>query len=144
MKKYILYSNTVQRRKVVLSQTAKYALRAVAYMAANGNGHPVLSRTISNEMDIPQNFLSKIMHRLVQASYLTSSRGTKGGFRLIKKPQEISLYEIASLFMDFHEYKCCLLGPTTCDGSCKIHSQKTPITSQFMNMLETTTIDQVF
>jgi Rrf2 family protein len=127
----------------VLSLTAKYALRAVGYMAAHGNGHPVLSRTISKELQIPQNFLSKIMHRLVQASYLTSNRGTKGGFKLTKEPQEISLYEIASLFMDFHEYKCCLLGPTVCDGSCNLHRRKTPITSQFMEMLEKTTIDQV-
>lgn len=127
----------------MLSQTAKYALRAVGYMAVHGDGQPVLSRTISEELDIPQNFLSKIMHRLVQASYLTSNRGTKGGFKLTKDPQEISLYEIASLFMDFHEYKCCLLGPSACDGSCKLHRKNKPIIRQFMNMLEKTTIDQV-
>ena len=95
------------------------------------------------ELEIPKNFLSKIMNRLVQASYLTSSRGTKGGFKLTKDPKEITLYEIASLFMNFHDLECCILGTGTCDGSCKLHHQQKPIVRQFFELLETTTIDKV-
>ena len=127
----------------MLPRTAKYALQAMGYIAKHGDDKPVLSRMISHEMDIPQNFLSKIMHRLVQASYLTSTRGTAGGFRLMKEPGEITLYEVVSLFMNVQEYKKCLLGLCTCDGTCALHQKGEPIVRQFMELLRTTTIDKV-
>ena len=50
----------------MLSQTATYALQAMAFLATHKDEGPILSQTISEEMKIPKNFLSKILNRLVQ------------------------------------------------------------------------------
>jgi len=128
----------------MLSQTAIYALKAMGYIANQPADKPVLSKLISEELNIPQNFLSKIMHRLVQAGYLKSQRGTGGGFVLARKPNSITLKEIVSLFMDINEFEECFLGNPKCDGSCGLHDKWKPISERFISMLEKNTIEKAF
>ena len=45
----------------MLNQTAIYAIRAMGFLAAQEEGIPVLSNTIAEEMEIPKNFLLKII-----------------------------------------------------------------------------------
>ncbi|MBD3216709.1 MAG: Rrf2 family transcriptional regulator [candidate division Zixibacteria bacterium] len=127
----------------MLSQTAMYAIKAMGFIANHGGDNPVLSRTISGQMDIPQNFLSKIMNRLVQEGYLKSIRGTNGGFILELDPDSISLKEIAGLFMNLDDLRRCFLGLQECDGSCSLHRQWTPIVERFEKMLENTSIKKI-
>jgi Rrf2 family iron-sulfur cluster assembly transcriptional regulator len=127
----------------MLSQTSQYALKALGYIAKYGGEKPILARTISQKMDIPSHFLSKIMHRLVQSSYLSSSKGINGGFKLTKDAHEICLYEIASLFMNVREFDCCFLGSHECNGSCAIHNERKAINDQYLSLLKNTTIDLV-
>ncbi len=127
----------------MLTQTATYAVRAMGYLAQEKGEKPVLTQTIADEMDIPKNFLSKIMHTLVKAKLVRSMRGTHGGFVLAKKPSEINLKAVVSLFMDVDVYKNCLLGRHECTGSCKVHKKWKPIVDKIGNLLENTTIDEV-
>ncbi|NIP42943.1 MAG: Rrf2 family transcriptional regulator [candidate division Zixibacteria bacterium] len=127
----------------MLSQTAMYAIKAMGFIANHGDNGPVLSRTISEKMEIPQNFLSKIMNRLVQEGYLKSIRGTNGGFILVHDPDDVSLKEIAALFMNLNEMKRCFLGLSECDGSCSMHKQWSPIMDRFEKLLENTSIKKV-
>lgn len=127
----------------MLSQTAMYAVKAMGFIANYGQDEPVLSKTISREMDIPQNFLSKIMHRLVQEGFLRSIRGTNGGFILTRDPKKINMGEIAGLFMNLSDLKRCFLGLPKCNGSCSLHKQWKPIADGFLKLLEKTSIDRV-
>jgi len=127
----------------MLSQTAIYALRAMGYLATHEDEGPILSQTIAEKMDIPKNFLSKIMNRLVQSGLVQSIRGTKGGFLLAKKPQEISMSEVASLFTKLDDYRKCFLGFKECDESCGVHEQWRKIADQIEKMLYDTTIDNI-
>lgn len=128
----------------MLSQTAIYALRAIGFIAKNGSNQPVLSSQISKQLDIPQNFLSKIMHRLVQEGYLISKRGINGGFILTKEPKEITVKEIVSLFMNVSQFDKCFLGESKCNGSCGLHDQWLPIRKQFRKLLDGNTIERLF
>lgn len=127
----------------MLSQTATYALLAMGFLAKHHNEGPVLTRTISSEMGIPQNFLSKIMNRLVQAGLVSSTRGTGGGFKLRESPSDVTLERVVSLFMDLQVYQRCFLGRDKCDGSCTLHEMWKPIGLQTERMLRETMIDQV-
>jgi len=62
----------------MISQTAEYAIRALAYITANGNGRRVLAREISHELSVPANYLSKILHHLARSNILASARGASG------------------------------------------------------------------
>ena len=127
----------------MLSQTGIYAIRAMSYIASQQEEKPLLSRTIAGEMQIPENFLSKILNRLAQANLVRSVRGRNGGFVLANPPSEISIREIVGLFMQLDDYKHCFLGLRECDGSCGLHRRWRNITEQFELMLDETTIDKV-
>jgi Rrf2 family protein len=128
----------------LLSQTAIYALRAIGFIAKNNSNQPILSSRISEQLEIPQNYLSKIMHRLVQEGYLISKRGTNGGFILAKEVNSITLNEIVSLFMNLDQIDACFLGESKCDGSCGLHNQWLPIMKAFKKLINKNTIDKIF
>jgi len=127
----------------MLTQTTTYALRAMGYLAANHGAGPILSQTIAQEMDIPKNFLSKIMHQLVRSNLIKSTRGTNGGFELLKDPSKISMKDVVTLFMDIGAITNCLLGRTDCDGTCNAHKSWKPIAENIEEMLDTTTITDI-
>lgn len=128
----------------MLSQTAIYALRAMGYLADQDASEPVLSSLIASEMEIPQNFLSKILNRLTQAGLIVAIRGRNGGVRLARPAEETKLYAIVNLFMTVDDYKKCMLGLKQCDGSCGLHLRWRIISEQFDKILNETTIDQIF
>lgn len=127
----------------MLSQTAIYALRAIGYIAAQKGEHNVLAKIIAQEMHIPKNFLSKILHQLVQAGLIQSVRGTGGGFRLAKPAQDIHLREVVELFMNLSNFRNCFLG-VSCGGPCGLNKKWQTISEQITHLLDDSTIDQIF
>lgn len=127
----------------MLSQTATYALQAMAFLATHKEEGPILSQTISEEMKIPKNFLSKILNRLVQEGLIQSIRGTGGGFVLAKDPSKIRMRSVVALFMKLDDYKNCFLATKECDGSCALHPRWKGIAEQIEAMLDDTTIDKM-
>jgi len=127
----------------MLNQTAIYAIRAMGFLASEKDGKLVLSSTIAKEMNIPKNFLSKIMHRLAQAGFVQSIRGRNGGFVLANRPSEIHVRDVVDLFEKLDDYKQCFLGLNKCDGTCGLHIRWNIIVEQFERMLNDTTIDQI-
>ncbi len=127
----------------MVSQTGIYAIRAMVYIASKQDKKPSLSRAIAEEMQIPLNFLSKILNRMVQAGLIRSIRGRNGGFTMAKPPSEIPVRDIVDLFMQLDSYKGCFLGLKNCDGSCGFHGRWRIMTEQFEKMLDDTTIDQI-
>jgi Rrf2 family protein len=78
----------------VLTQTAKYAIRALIYLAdQDGSGYSQ-TREIADLIKVPSNYLGKTLQRLAHARVLDSQKGLHGGFRMSRSPQRISLYEI--------------------------------------------------
>jgi Rrf2 family protein len=76
-----------------LSSASTYALHAVACLAQQGGG-PLSVHTIAQERCLPEGFLLKILRALVAARILRSSRGPRGGYRLLRSPAQITLLEI--------------------------------------------------
>lgn len=128
----------------MLSLSASYAIRAMAFIAKKGKKRPVLSSAIAENMRIPRNFLSKIINQLVNEGLLVSVRGRGGGLILAKEPKKITLLEIASHFMNIKDLDRCVLGLDHCEGSfCRLHKKCQAITTRLKSLLEKTTIDQV-
>ncbi len=76
---------------VKLSKKMEYALMALKHFAA-ANDSIVTAKEISEKYKIPYELLSKILQKLKKDNVLTSIQGTKGGYRLNKKPEEIDLH----------------------------------------------------
>ena len=77
-----------------LTRASSYALHAVAYMAQQKNDRPVASHKIAQERGIPERFLLKVLKPLVSARVLLSIKGPNGGYRLARKPDDITMLEI--------------------------------------------------
>ncbi len=79
-----------------LSKKAEYALMAARYMALNNHGQCVTAKEISESYNISYELLAKVLQNLVKMGIINSFQGSKGGYNLSKKPEEISLTELIS------------------------------------------------
>jgi len=77
-----------------LTRASSYALHAVEYMAARGQGTLVASHHIAQARGIPERFLLKVLKPLVSARVLQSVKGPNGGYRLAKPPKQITLLQV--------------------------------------------------
>ena len=74
---------------------AHYAVTAALAMAERYAGGDLLTaRAISQDQHIPSQFLGQILQQLRTAGLITSTRGSSGGFRLVRSPEAISVAEI--------------------------------------------------
>jgi Rrf2 family protein len=71
-----------------------YALRALCYLAAQDDDRVVTCTEIQTRQAVPSHFLSKILRRLVAAGVLESVPGARGGFRLGRPAERISVREV--------------------------------------------------
>ncbi len=76
-----------------VSRTLDYAVRSLIYMG-NHEIPRVGMREISEAQHIPQNYLAKIMRRLVERGLIRSMVGPEGGYFLRKDPKDINLRHI--------------------------------------------------
>ena len=79
----------------MLSQKAKYALQALAYLSAHHKEKtPILIGTIARERNIPIKFLEAILCELRNHDLLVSVRGRSGGYMLAEHPRNIKLARV--------------------------------------------------
>ena len=74
-----------------LSVRGEYALRALLVLGLNYDQSVVRIQTISEQQNIPKRFLEQILNDLKSAGVVTSRRGVAGGYRLARRPEEITL-----------------------------------------------------
>lgn len=130
----------------MLSVTAQYALRALTHLAAATPGEFVLGRRLAREAGVPRNYLSKILLVLNNAGLVEASRGAGGGYRLRRRPREISLAEVVGLFDRNLTPPACLLGlrPVCSDEDpCVAHSSWRKTKRCLLAFLEKTTLAQI-
>lgn len=129
----------------MLSQTARYALRALDYLAGNGSGNYKLVRDISAELDIPQQYLSKILHSLAREGLLESQRGRTGGFRLKRPAAEITLYEVIDPLDNLDRLQICILGDKPCGKRpvCALHDMWGDVRGRYLTFLRSTTLAEL-
>ncbi len=129
----------------MISQTGQYALRALAYLGAHNNDHYHLVQEMGRELDIPSQYLSKILHILVRKGILESQRGRQGGFRLRRTPEEITLYEILEALEDLGKFDYCILGSAPCKdrSRCPMDSMWCDVRQRYISFLKKTTVAQL-
>src|SRR6266853_1675028 len=76
-----------------LSVRGEYALRALLVLGRDYLEDDSLVRiqAISDQQNIPKRFLEQILNDLKSAGLVQSKRGVAGGYRLARRPEEISL-----------------------------------------------------
>jgi Rrf2 family protein len=123
-----------------LSQTEEYALRAVLFIAGD-DPTPIRASRLAAELSLPRNYLGKTLTALVASGILASSRGTRGGFRLARPAQTITLTEITAAFSG-SDVRRCLLGLGRCGEhpECPVHQRWAPAASLVSRFFDATTV----
>jgi Rrf2 family protein len=75
------------------SLSTGYAIEALACLARQGP-EAMLVREIADRTLMPLPYLAKIIHRLGEAGIVGAKRGYKGGVKLLRRPEQISLLQI--------------------------------------------------
>ena len=78
----------------MLSQKAKYALKALLALAAIAEGELLQGGEIAEQQQIPRKFLDLILQELRKHRLVESARGKKGGYALALPPEEITIGRI--------------------------------------------------
>lgn len=78
----------------MLSQKARYALKALFALAARPAGETVMIAAIAAEARVPRKFLEQILLELKKRGIVHSHRGKHGGYGLGRSPDKISFAEV--------------------------------------------------
>jgi Rrf2 family nitric oxide-sensitive transcriptional repressor len=92
----------------MISQTAEYALRAIVYLADQGEART--TQQIAAATRVPSSYLSKVMQSLTRAGVVNSQRGLHGGFTLVKSPDDVSVWEVIDAVDPIQRIRFCPLG----------------------------------
>ncbi len=121
-----------------------YAVRCVLYLAGRPEGKAAIAE-IAGEMEIPPSFLPKIVQKLVKAGLLSSAQGVGGGVRLLKKPGEISLFDIVDRMEEGGAgMNDCVIENRGCHRSpfCAVHPAWVEIREMMERKLKSYTFDR--
>ena len=130
----------------MLSTTSQYALRALSHLAAQ-SGEAVLGRDLAESVEIPANYLSKVLLTLRHAGLVATSRGSGGGYRLARPADQIHLIDVVELFEEISRSKpSCFLGRTrACSETtpCSAHSSWQSLQVTFLEFLVSTPLSAI-
>jgi Rrf2 family protein len=131
----------------MLSNTCKYAIRAVIYLAINEKENKKIGiKEISKDLSIPSPFLGKILQVLSKNKLLSSTKGPHGGFSLGKSAYEISLLDIVKIIDGLDFFDTCVIGLQICADDpkkkllCPFYAKLDPLRDQLYEQFKTLTI----
>jgi len=108
-----------------LSRPAEYALRAMTHIVQLEPQSRIRTQDLSEAVDVPAPFLSKIMRRLTAEGILDAKKGHHGGFLLARPPDQIRFIDILRA-VDFEtRTDHCLFGQANCNAGnpCPLHNE---------------------
>jgi Rrf2 family protein len=134
----------------MLSNTCKYAIRALIYLANySTDGKKIGIKKITEDLNIPPPFLGKILQKLARENILCSIKGPHGGFALGRKAEEISLYDII-VQVDGEDYfnHCIIrLEPCSCFteeiSTCPIHKRFSSVRNDLVAFYQNTSLADI-
>ncbi len=128
-----------------LSNTSKYTIRILAYMVNHKESPLISAKELSENLDIPYKFLTKIMTELVRVGFIESIRGREGGYRFLRKASDITVGDVLVLFNDAIKDEECILGIDTCNEKqkCALHDKWIKSKEQLQKMFRESTIESI-
>lgn len=137
---------------MLLSKRCEYGLRAMLYLAtlegtsgADPTRGYVSIQTVSDDLGIGFSFLTKVLQELNDAGLLTSKRGRGGGVALMRRPSEISIYDIVVALEGDDLFNECVLGLPGCGEAepCPLHDHWTDERERMEMKFRKTTLAEV-
>lgn len=103
-----------------ISTKGRYGLRIMLDLAMNENGEPRLIRDIAHSQQISEKYISRLIIALRRSGMVRSIRGAKGGFRMNRNPDKVTLLDIVEAMEGPLAIVNCVKSPAKClrNGEC--------------------------
>ncbi len=129
---------------VIFSKKCEYGLQAVLYLSTIEEDRTASADEISRKLNIPKEFVSKILQSLALKKIVGSKKGNSGGFFLGRPASQIKLIEIVEAIDGLSLFHNCVLGFPDCspDSPCPVHNKWGKLRQDAYDMLTKETLDQ--
>ncbi|MCP3161363.1 RrF2 family transcriptional regulator [Myxococcus qinghaiensis] len=129
-----------------ISRKIEYGLRAMTFLASQPLERMVPFREIARRMDVPEDFLAKILKVLVSRKLVRSTRGAHGGYALSRPAREVTFLDVieavegpvhVNVCQDTQHDGCKATGSCTMYGVWKLGQQR------MLDVYRSTTLDRL-
>jgi Rrf2 family protein len=109
---------------LTLTRRGDYAVRAALCLAGlHDRGGYVKIREVSTAMHLPVSYTPQVLKLLANAGLVEARAGRGGGYRLTRRPQDVSLLEVVEAAEGPLAPERCILrgGPCRWEDACAVH-----------------------
>jgi Rrf2 family protein len=123
---------------MIINKTQSYAIRVLELLAQKKD-ILISAKKISQILNIPYKYLTRVMTKLSESQLVNSYRGKDGGFMIAKEPSEIKLKDIVDIFSNESPHQCIYGDGSICSQKtkCTLHDKwqnsKESINESFLN-----------
>ena len=128
-----------------ITAKSRYALRTLLDIAISGADKPRTIAEIASSQAISEKFISRIVVPLRRAGLLESERGARGGLRLARQAEAITLFEIVTAMEGAIGIVSCLRRPKSCPrhGHCAAEQAWGKVNDAFVEALRAQTLAEI-
>jgi FeS assembly SUF system regulator len=138
-----------------LSKITDYGIMILAHLANSAErersaapydqAESQTAREVATAVDLPQPVVGKILKSLARQGMLESHRGAKGGYSLVRRPEELTVAEMISVLDGPLALTQCAVGPEVCELElhCATRNPWQVINQVVINALSTVTLADV-
>lgn len=112
-----------------LNLSTDYAIRILIYMGEREGRHTLAQ--ISEEMNIPRQYIATIVRKLKRAGLMDSIAGVNGGHFLLKTLAEITLFDVMRIMETTTYCNRCLEPDAYCDLG---HAKSCPVRKYYIQV----------
>lgn len=128
-----------------ITKATDYAVYGLIHLAGTNSGSLTLLSDIAEQQNVPESFLAKIFQSLVKAGLVTSFRGSRGGFRLARSPEKVTVLDIVEAVEGPIMLSKCLLHQEICvrEGCCPLQRVWEEAQDKLTEVLNGTSLKQL-
>ena len=106
-----------------LTRAADYGVRVMIHLAALPDEARTLLPALAEATGAPESFLSKVLQTLARAGLITSRRGKTGGFAILPRGRQASMYDVIQAIDGPIHLNVCLTNGLSCERAvtCPAH-----------------------
>ncbi len=130
----------------VLRRNTDYGLRMMVNLAKHSyNGQLMSARQLASDGNFSYQLGCKLLQRLHKAELVKSVMGPKGGFKLGRKPSEITLMDVINVLQGGVHMNRCLVGDQGCEfeSECEVNTKLSRLQTYIEGYLGGITLDKI-
>lgn len=128
-----------------ITTKTRYGIRALICIAKNTDNNTLIRiKEISELEKISVQYLEQILYKLKKAEIIEGKRGPNGGYKLLKTPAEITLYELFKILESKVKVVICDIKADTCvNKDCSTKYLWDKLNNTIETMLKGTTLQEL-